>query len=184
MATDTAMRDEESSAETSPVSAKAQANLSDGAALKGLPLSDGQRRRVVARMRDLERVAAGFEEARAGSDPAVVKARSDVVIHLDDNALTYRMRKQSDRTEAALRKDAFDVHRYDQEFKALWMVLACALSVLLVGLGFAMWLIASGREAIGSPILSAIVSGALSYLAGLGTPRRLLRRGEPSGERG
>jgi hypothetical protein len=134
-------------------------------------------------MRDFKRIAAGFEEANAGSDPVLVKAHADVFTHLDDNSLTYHMRKQSDRTEAALRRDEFDVHRYDQELKVLWMVLTCALSVLLVGLGFAMWLIASGREAIGTPILSAIVSGALAYLAGLGTPRRL-RRGGPDVERG
>lgn len=152
--------------------------------MKGPPLLDRQSQRLVARMRDLERIAAGFEEANTGSDPVLVKASTDAFVHLDDNALTYRMQKQSDRTEAAVRRDAFDVHRYDQELKMLRMVLTCALSMLLVGLGFAMWLIASGREAIGSPILSAIVSGALSYLAGLGTPRRLLRRGEPGAERG
>jgi hypothetical protein len=94
------------------------------------------------------------------------------------------MKRQADETEAAVRKDAFDVHRYDQELKVLRTILACALSALLVGLGFSMWLIASGREEIGNPILSAIVSGALSYLAGVGTPRGLLRRGVSGSERG
>jgi hypothetical protein len=95
-----------------------------------------------------------------------------------------RMQKLADRAEAAMRRDAFDVHRYDQELKVLRTILGCALFVLLVGLGFSMWLIVSDREAIGNPILSAIVSGALSYLAGLGTPRGLLRRGGPGSERG
>jgi hypothetical protein len=129
-------------------------------------------------------IAAEVEDGNVDSDPTFAKVHGDVITHLADNALTYRMQKQSDRTEADLRRDTFDVHRYDQELKVLWTVLACALSVLLAGLGFAMWLIASGREAIGSPILSAIVSGALSYLAGLGTPRRLLRRGVPGGDGG
>jgi hypothetical protein len=70
------------------------------------------------------------------------------------------------------------------ELNVLRTFLRCALSVLLVGLGFSLWLIAIGRVAIGNPILSAIVSGALSYLAGLGTPRGLLRRGGPGSERG
>jgi hypothetical protein len=108
----------------------------------------------------------------------------DVDVHRDDNTLTYRLQELADAKEAAVRRDAFDAHRYDQELKVLRTVLACALFVLLVGLGFSIWLIASGREAIGNPILSAIVSGALSYLAGVGTPRGLLRRGGPGSERG
>jgi hypothetical protein len=101
-----------------------------------------------------------------------------------DNELVLRLKKQADKAEAAVRRDAFDVHRYDQELKVLRTILMCALSVLIVALGFSLWLIGSGREAIGSPLLSAIVSGALSYLAGLGTPRGLLRRGGPGSERG
>lgn len=151
--------------------------------MRGLPLLDRRRRRLVARLRELERIADGFAGTSASSDPVSAKAHADVVARLDDHGFTYRMQKQRDRTEAALRRDAFDVHRYDQELKVLRLVLMCALCVLFAGLGFAMWLIASGRETIGSPILSAIVSGALSYLAGLGTPRRV-RRGEPGTERG
>jgi hypothetical protein len=119
-----------------------------------------------------------------GADVAALSARA--VRKLSSEALDfeYRMQERADKAEAAVRRDAFDVHRYDQELKILRTILACALSVLLVGLGFSMWLIATGHEAIGAPTLSAIVSGALSYLAGLGTPRGLLRRGGPGSERG
>ena len=115
---------------------------------------------------------------------ALVRSLFDLNVHRGDNTLTYRLQQLADAKEAAVRRDAFGVHRYDQELKVLRTVLACALFVLLVGLGFSMWLIASGREEIGNPILSAIVSGAISYLAGVGTPRGLLRRGGPGSERG
>jgi hypothetical protein len=102
----------------------------------------------------------------------------------DEYRLLRQMTKQADDREAAVRRDAFDVHRYDQELKVLRTILVCALFVLFVGIGFSMWQIAIGREEIGGPMLSAIVSGALWYVAGLGTPRGLLRRGGPGSERG
>jgi hypothetical protein len=119
-----------------------------------------------------------------GADVAPISARAVRKPSSEARDFKYRMQEQAYQAEAAVRRDAFDVHRYDQELKILRTILGCALSVLLVGLGFSMWLIVSGREAIGNPTLSAIVSGALSYLAGLGTPRGLLRRGGPGSERG
>jgi hypothetical protein len=96
----------------------------------------------------------------------------------------YKMKRLENEAEAAVRKDAFDVHRYDQELRVLRTTLGCTLFVLLLGLGFSMWLIATGREEIGNPILSAIVTGALSYLAGVITRRGVLRSGEAGSERG
>jgi hypothetical protein len=180
------MRDEDHGAGIVSISSRGRSKVSDllGSLLDELALSESQKRRARARAREMGLAVSELDEAAVRLDRQVSRLLAEGSTSRNDNAFIYLMQQQTDETETVVRRDAFDVHRYDQELKVLRTVLGCALSVLSVGLSFSMWLIATGREEIGNPILSAIVSGALSYLAGVGTPRGLLRRGGPGSERG
>jgi hypothetical protein len=169
------MVDDDVEAEIVSISSKARSRASSllGSFLDELPLSESQRRRAKARAREIGLAGNEFEAATVRLDAKASRLLAEGLTRRDDHAFIYRMRKRADTVKAAVRKDAFDVHRYDQELKVLRTVIGCALSVLSVGLGFSMWLIATGREEIGNPILSAIVSGALSYLAGRGHAARI-----------
>jgi hypothetical protein len=139
---------------------------------------------VEAASREIGLAERKFAKAAARLDRQSARLLAKVSTRDDDHSLMYRMHVEADVAEAVRREHAFDVHRYSHEVRMLWAVLTFVLSAMVAGLGFSVWLIVNGREESGNPILSAIVSGALSYLAGVGTPRGLLRRGVSGSDRG
>lgn len=107
----------------------------------------------------------------------------DAVASYLEKSATYLAQKQADAAEAARRAHDFQVLRHNSFQRILWTILVFILFVMVSCLAFSVWMIASGREQ-GGIVLAVATLGGLAYLAGFGTPRRMLWRGGSDSEAG
>jgi hypothetical protein len=141
-------------------------------ALDDLPLPEPQKREVFTRVREVM-FALIDRSGVPRLDPETTRLLTDAATRDADNKFKYLTQKQSDLAEDSRRKHEFDVRRHEDAVRMIWPILIAVLFVIIGALGFGCWLIAIGRDSVGIPIVTAIISGILAYLAGFGTPRDL-----------
>jgi nitrate reductase NapE component len=156
---------------TEELQAKVSERLNE--ALQGLSLPEPQKREVITRVREMFVALIDRGGTPTRLDPETARLLTEAANREADHKLTYLTQKQAHTAAAEQRADDYRLRCHEDAIKLIWPILSVVLVVIVGSMAFAVWLIVSGKENIGIPILSAIVSGVLAYLAGFGTPRDL-----------
>lgn len=102
-------------------------------------------------------------------DPETAKIITASIDKDNDNKFQYLTQQQKDEAEAGKRQHEFAVIRHGNRTRMMW---PCLIAILITTIGcisVGIYLAATGREMLGSNILTAIITALLSFLGGLGT---------------
>ena len=87
----------------------------------------------------------------------------------NERKFQYLTQKQKDEAEAIKRQHEFAVLRHHDNRRMFWPILICVLLMVMGCIIAGIYFTANGHEVLGSNLLTAVISGLLAYLAGLGT---------------
>lgn len=110
-------------------------------------------------------------------DPEVFKIAAETVARDNENKFKYLTQKQQDTAEKNKREHDFDVLRYQDRYKILRPVTFIVVAVLTVCLFIGIYLCTVDQEMLGSNLITGVITGLLSFLAGLGVSEILKKKG-------
>lgn len=102
-------------------------------------------------------------------DPETARILTESIDKDNEYKFQYLTQKQQAAAEAAKRDHDFIVQRHNDRKKMLWPVMVTVIIVCLGCIIIGIYFCATGKDTLGSSLLTAAITGVLSYLAGLGT---------------
>lgn len=90
-----------------------------------------------------------------------------------DNDLKFRYlsQKQKDAADQKERDQRLEERRLHYIVRFIWPILIAVLILTLGGIATAIYLAATGREMLGSNLLTGFVTAILAFIGGMGCPR-------------
>lgn len=136
------------------------------AAIKNLPPQEQEKVRHV-----FTETMMGFFQSGGGTklDPETAKILAATVEKDNEYKFQYLSLKEKNEAEARKREDDHEATQWRDKVALSKPILYISLIVIPVCLFIGIWLAATGREMLGSNLITAVLTGLFAFLAGLGT---------------